>query len=102
MIEREFGENTTLECRHDSYELTDKQKRRKDILFVLENSAKPLTSMEIAEDLYMMGLVDRIDRNYVSPRMTEMCMDGTVEPVGKLKCKVTGRTVTAYQIRKAM
>ena len=98
-IKRENGEATTLECRHDSHEATDKQKRRRDIMFVLENSSKPLTAMEIAEDLFLLGKVDRVDRNYVSPRMTEMCKDGTVEPVGKKVCKYTGRTVTAFQIR---
>lgn len=98
-FKRDNGESPTLECRHDSYEVTDKQKRRKDILFVLENSSKPLTAMEIAEDLFVLGKVDRVDRNYVSPRMTEMCKDGTVEPVGKKRCKVTGRMVTCFQIR---
>lgn len=100
MIKREYGEATTLECRHDSYEITDKQKRRKDILFVLSNSSQPLTAMEIAVDLYWLGNVDRIDRNYVSPRMTEMLKDGTVEQVGKERCKYTGRMVTCFQIRR--
>lgn len=98
-IKRNNGESPTLECRHDSHKATNKQKRRKDILFVLENSSKPLTAMEIAEDLFVLGKVDRVDRNYVSPRMTEMCKDGTVEPVGKKYCNVTGRKVTAFQIR---
>ena len=99
-IKREHGESPTLECRHDSHEATNKQKRRADILFVLENSSQPLTAMEIAEDLFLLGKVDRIDRNYVSPRMTEMSLDGTVEPVGKKTCKFTGRKVTCYQIRE--
>lgn len=99
-IKRGFGESPTLECRHDSYEVTDKQKRRKDILFVLENSSKPLTAMEIAEDLFFLGKVSRCDRNVTAPRLTEMCADGTIEPVGKKKCQFTGRMVTCYQIRR--
>lgn len=99
MIPREYGEYTTYECRRDSYDQLNRAKRRKDILFVLENSSHPLTAMEIAEDLFLLGKVDRIDRNYVSPRMTEMCQDGTIEPVGKKICKVTGRKVTCFQIR---
>lgn len=95
------GESPTLECRHDSYEVTDRQKRRKDILFVLENSSHPMTAMEIAEDLYFLGKVDRVDRNYVSPRMTEMLKDGTIDSVGKKRCKTTGRMVTCFQIRSA-
>ena len=99
-FKRNYGEATTLECRHDSHEATDKQKRRKDILFILSNSSKPLTAMEIAEDLCALGKVNRVDRNAAAPRLTEMCQDGTIEPVGKKKCKVTGRMVTCYQIRE--
>jgi hypothetical protein len=99
IFKRENGESPTLECRHDSHEATDKQKRRKDILFVLENSSKPLTAMEIAEDLFFLGKVNRCDRNVTAPRLTEMCADGTIEPVGKKKCQFTGRMVTCYQIR---
>lgn len=99
---REYGEATTLECRHDSHEITDKQKRRRDILQIMELHNRPLSAYEIAEELFMTGKVNRVDRNYVSPRMTEMCIDGTIEPVGKKLCMTTGRKVTAFQIRKAM
>ena len=99
MIPREYGEYTTLECRAESHDKVDKQKRRNDILFVLNNSSKPMTSWEIVEDLFFLGRVDRVDRNYVSPRLTEMCQDGTIEPVGRQLCKVTGRNVTAYKLR---
>ena len=100
MIPRQYGENTTYECRAESHEKVNKQKRRNDILFVLHNSTKPMTSWEIVEDLYFLGKVDRVDRNYVSPRLTEMCEDGTIEPVGKKLCNVSGRNVTAFQIRR--
>lgn len=99
---RENGENTTLECRYDSFLITEKQKRKMDILFVMNMCDKPLTALEIARYLYNYGKVDRIDRNYVSPRMTEMCIDGTVEPVGKKYCPAAGRKVTAFKIRKAV
>ena len=102
MIIRNYGENTTAECRHDSHEVTDKQKRYRQILVTLKCSVEPMTAYEIAENLYINGIVDRIDRNYVSPRMTEMCQIGITEPVGKKYCSVTGRFVTAYQIREAV
>lgn len=100
MIGREYGENTTLECRHDSYEVTDKQKRRKDILWLMRNYNDPITAMEIAYLLSQYGL-SRFERNAAAPRLTEMCKDGTVEPVGKKRDKWTGRMVTCYQIREA-
>lgn len=102
MITRNYGENTTAECRHDSNEATKKQKRYLQILTILRSSIEPLTSFEIAMILFKNGFVDRIDRNYVSPRMTEMCQIGITEPVGKKYCSVTGRFVTAYQIREAV
>ena len=52
MIQRNNGENTTAECRHDSHEATDKQKRRKYILWVLRFRDEPMTAMEIAKELY--------------------------------------------------
>lgn len=102
MIPRNYGENTTAECRHDSHEATDKQKRRKYILWVLRFRDEPMTAMEIANELYKIGAIKILDRNSVSPRMTEMCKEGICEPVGKKKCTTTGRMVTAFQIREAM
>ena len=102
MIQREYGEAPSLECRHDSHEVTDKQKRYRQILLMMRDFATPMTAYEIAEKMYICGIVDRIDRNYVSPRMTEMCKDGICEPVGKKFCEESNRMVTAFQIRKAM
>lgn len=101
MIQRENGTNPMLECRHDSHEQTDKQKRRKEILSIMRNEEVPMTAMEIASELFTHGFVNMLDRNNASPRLTEMCKDGTVEPTGKKKCKFTGRTVTCFQIRSA-
>lgn len=102
MIPRNNGEITTIECRNDSHEQLNKQKRRKDILWIMRNEDRPMTALQIAEQLFIHGLVGRVDRNYVAPRLTEMCIDGTVEPVGKQKCTTTGRTVTAFRIREAI
>lgn len=93
--------HATIECRNESLVITEKAKRRKDIQYVMSINGHPMTAMEIALGLYHLGKVDRIDRNYVSPRLTEMCNDRIVEPVGKKYCNETGRKVTAFQIRKA-
>ena len=102
MIPREYGESTTLECRHDSHMATDKQKRRREILFIMqdaEGNNRIMTAMEIADELFTHGFVNRVDRNCAAPRLTEMCQDGTIDVVGKKKCRTTNRMVTAYQIR---
>lgn len=104
MIDRGYGEATTLECRNDSHEATDKQRRRKEILFIMrdiDGSSRIMTAMEIADELLSHGFVNRLDRNNAAPRLTEMCQDGTIDVIGKKKDKWTGRMVTCYKIREA-
>jgi len=99
MIPREYGENTTLECRAEAHEKVDKQKRRKDILMIMSHNKEPMTAWEIAYKLFFNGKISRLDRNATAPRLTEMCKDGTVEPVGRKLDMYTGKNVTCYQIR---
>lgn len=98
MIDREYGEMTTLECRSESHEKVDKAKRRREILFIMKGN-KIMTAMEVANELLNHGFVNRLDRNNAAPRLTEMCQDGTVDVVGKKKDEWTGKMVTCYQIR---
>lgn len=46
------------------------------------------------------GYIPTSERNYASPRLTEMCRMGMVEPVGKTRCTYTGKTVTVYDLRE--
>ena len=94
--------NETIECRRESFDITEKQKRKREILFVMNQNAHPMTALEIATALYKAGYVDRIDRNCVAPRITEMCADKSVMPAGKKYCSTTNRNVTAFKIRKVM
>lgn len=98
MIDRQFGEATTLECRSESHEKVDKAKRRREILFIMKGN-RIMTAMEVANELLNYGFVNRLDRNNAAPRLTEMCQDGTVDVVGKKKDEWTGKMVTCYQIR---
>lgn len=98
MIDRQFGEATTLECRSESHEKLDKAKRRREILFVMKGN-RIMTAMEVANELLNHGFVNRLDRNNAAPRLTEMCQDGTVDVVGKKKDEWTGKMVTCYQVR---
>ena len=102
MIDRQYGEATTLECRSESHEKVDKAKRRREILFIMQDASgnnRIMTAMEVADELLSHGFVNRLDRNNAAPRLTEMCQDGTVDVVGKKKDKWTGKMVTCYQIR---
>lgn len=100
MEERNYGEMTTLECRALAHEMVNKKKRCNEILFILDSFNEPMTAWEIAHNLLDLGFTNRLDRNNAAPRLTEMCKEGIVEPVGKKLCVYTGRKVTAYQIRR--
>lgn len=57
------------------------------------------TAKQIAVWLCMEGLIPTSERNYVSPRLTELCEKGMVEPIGKTRCVFTGKKVTVYGLR---
>lgn len=88
----------TLETRHEAYEQVDKQKRYNEILEVLGDNE--MTAKEISNEMYMRGLIPTNERNFVSPRATEMLIDGRLEVVGKKKCNWTGKTVSIFKRRK--
>lgn len=87
----------TFETRRESLESIDKNKRYKEILEVLGNNE--MTAKEIAVEMENRGYIPTSERNFVSPRLTEMSIDGRVEPTGKRKCQFTGKTVTTYRKR---
>lgn len=92
----------TEECRNDSFKVVDKQKRRKEILFIMrdiDGSSRIMTAMEVANEMMTHGFVDRLDRNNAAPRLTEMYEDGIVAKVGKKRDRWTGKMVTCYKIR---
>ena len=56
------------------------------------------TAKEIAVELYELGLIPSTERNYTSPRLTELEKMGLVHVINKKKCDYTGKTVAVYQI----
>lgn len=107
MIERKPGEMTTLDTRGESHETVDKQKRYNQIIEVMERreffslaTRVEMTAKEIAVAMCVKGYIPTDERNFTAPRLTELCKMGKVEPVGKVKCKYTGKTVTAYKLRR--
>lgn len=93
---RHYGENTTLECRHDSNEAVDKKKRYAQILSIF-NEGGAFSAKEIAVIMCQRGYIPTTERNFSAPRITELCQDGLLEPVGKDECQYTGKTVTFYR-----
>lgn len=95
---RRYGENTTFETRHESYEKVDKKKRYVQIREILAEWGE-LTAKQIATIMFKKGYTPTSERNFTSPRLTEMCINGEVEVIGKTKCEFTGKTVSVYKLR---
>lgn len=90
-------ESITLENRNFAELEVDKHLRYSQILECLGD--REMTAKEIAQEMYMRGYIPTNERNFTSPRITEMLRDGRIEPVGKKKCDWTGKTVTVFKRR---
>lgn len=75
----------------------DKQKRYNEILECLGD--KEMTAKEIAQEMYLKEYIPTNERNFTSPRLTELLISGIVEVIGKKKCKWTGKSVSVYRRR---
>ena len=75
----------------------DKQKRYNQILEILND--REMTAKEIANEMYRKEYTPTDERNFTSPRLTEMLRNGIVEVVGKKRCKWTGKSVSVYRRR---
>lgn len=86
----------TTETRQLSFEdIKDKRQRRYNQ--ILDRLDKPKTAKEIAVELFDLGLIPSTERNYTSPRLTELEKMGIVKAIGKKKCEYTGKTVAVYE-----
>lgn len=101
LIERSYGELTTLETRHDSYEMlihhSTMNKRYAQIVDILDHS-NPMTISEMVHEMVRLGYVAEPNRNHVAPRVHELMEKGLVEPCGKRKDSNTGRTVAVFRL----
>lgn len=98
--ERLWGTIPTFETRREShFEISkDKQKRYDQIIEILKIKG-PLTAKEIASCMCNLGHIPTSERNFVSPRLTELMKTGIVDQIGKKKCNYTGKTVTVFKLR---
>ena len=99
MEKRRAGEITTLECRAEAEESIDKKVRQKQVVEILEQGGE-MSAKEIAVEMMNRGYVPTSERNWSSPRITELCYKGIIEPVGKKKCQYSGKSVTVFAIRE--
>ena len=99
MIPRRMGVDVSLETKMLSEELTDKQKKYKQIMEILSESTEPMSDREIARAMKQKGYIGYEERNAAAPRVTELIKDGFIEAVGKKLDSVTDRMVRVVQIR---
>jgi hypothetical protein len=97
MTERRPGEYTPFDTRAEANETVDREKRYNQIISILQQHPK-LTAKQIAVIMFRKGYTPTSERNFTAPRLTEMTHKGIVEPVGKTKCRYTGKTVAVYSL----
>ena len=93
---RRPGETPTLETRAEAEATVDKQRRYKEIMECLKEG--DMTAKEIAVMMQKKGYIPTSERNFVSPRLTELSKTGVVEPIGKKICEYTHKKVSVYSL----
>ena len=97
MTERRPGEYPPFEARAEANEKVDRQKRYAQIKECLKEKPE-MTAKEIAVLMYFKRYIPTSERNFTAPRLTEMMNAGTVEVIGKKRCKYTNRKVAVYKL----
>jgi hypothetical protein len=90
----------THETRRESHEQVKPKKADRKALIrgVLQDGAK--TAHEITQALLYMRIIPYYDRNFVSPRLTELKEMGEVEVIGKKYEGRTDRKVAVWQLKE--
>lgn len=100
MIEiRRPGTNPLNETRSEAEKQVNKQKRYVEIINILESHKEGLTAKEIAVEMYKRGYTPTDERNFSSPRLTEMLKNGKVDVIGKKKCEYSKKSVAVFTLR---
>ena len=86
----------TYECRRESHEKIDKEKRYAQIKSILGD--RSMTAREIAEEMFRRGYTNTKERNNSAPRLTELVDKCEVMEDGKKYDNQTGKKVTVYRL----
>lgn len=87
----------TYATRAEANDSVDKVKRYSQIIECLKETPE-MTAKEIAVRMRQKGYIPTDERNFTAPRLTELAQKGIVEPIGKKKCRYTGRTVAVWTL----
>ena len=64
----------------------------------MRNNPEGMTAKEIAVKLYELKLIPSTERNFVSPRLTELVKQGKVKTIGKRVCQYSNRKVAVFRV----
>ena len=93
------GQIVTYETRREAYDSVDKEKRYKQIEYILSRFPEGLTAKEVAVQMKALGYTPTDERNFSSPRLNELMKIRRVEPLDKKKrCEYTGKSVTVFRL----
>lgn len=91
----------TFDTRRESNETVDRVTRYAQILEIMEYFKCPLSAKQIAVQLHIKEYTPTSERNFVSPRLTELMYQGIVKQIGKKRCVYTGKMVTVFQLMES-
>lgn len=69
----------TFETRRESYMQVDTKLRYAQIKEILKEHKEPMTAKEVAVEMHRKGFVPTSERNFASPRLTELVHRNIVE-----------------------
>lgn len=94
-----IGNILTFETRGQANDSIDRKIRYQQIIEILKDNKEPMSAKEIAVEMRKRGYAPTSERNFASPRLTELLRNGTIDIFGKKKCEYTGKTVCVFGLR---
>ncbi len=91
---------STYETRRESYMQVDTKLRYAQIKEILKEHKEPMTAKEVAVEMYKKGFVPTSERNFASPRLTELVKKNEVEICDKKICQYVGKMVCTFKLKE--
>lgn len=88
------------ETRRESELQVDKKRRYNEILQILQDFKQPLSAKEISVEMKHRGYTPTDERNFASPRLTELVRTGIVEVMDKKLCTYTHKKVGTFRLKR--
>ena len=87
------------DTRRESELQVDKKRRYNEIIQILKDFKQPLSAKEISVEMKHRGYTPTDERNFASPRLTELLNKGIVEVMDKKLCTYTHKRVGTFRLK---